>query len=447
MRENEQKDIEYLAKIKKVLVEVSKHVYRDLEFFYQADNKDKRRRIYNKEIEYNPENAYSIVCRTLCQIVSNICISEHKLNVELIRCDKDEFGHVDLLFTAPSGKKYIINCLSDLERIQLGMKTSRFASEQYFDERYGKILNKNEFSFLNEDEQKCIDNKIGYIRYMYTDELFKLLRDEFDSLKNILKEEESLRKTLLGENAPIEDVDKITLEQLTNIKVQFLLDYFNRRGGIIGYIELVRIYKIVSKLLFTKDELKIIHVTDCFFDRKGKNLEEKIWDTGEERVRFLKFKLGDDIYIITTVGNTYLHMHEEEYETFKEKNGVHEKEISKGDGIISENIRNKGMGINILKHPIVWNSLKELDKIAGTLSCEKVDELVRRIQQSPNEDITFQLKGNNVRVRLEENKIDITIAEKRHSYSYKNDELTVASNNETYVFHWKDEGSYEMERV
>ena len=175
-----QKDIEELKLVKDVLIKVSKRVYRDLEFFYQADNKKQRRKIYNREINYDPNNSYGIVCNTLCKIIQEICVNQYGLDIELITCDTDEFGHVDILVTTQSGNKYIINCLSDLERIQLGMKTTRFASEEYFDERYSSLLDKSTISFLSEEEKRKIDEDIGYLQLMYMDDFFDMLKSEFD---------------------------------------------------------------------------------------------------------------------------------------------------------------------------------------------------------------------------------------------------------------------------
>lgn len=447
MKNDKQEDIEDLQKIKQVLIQVSKNVYRDLEFFYQADNKKQRRKIYNKEIEYSPENSYAIVCRTLCSIVKDICVKEYNLNVGLIKCDTDEFGHVDILFTAKSGHKYIINCLSDLERIQFGMKSKRFAKEKYFDERYSNSLNKEEFRFLSDEEEKQIDENIGYYKYMYMDELFGLLRNEFDNLKNILKEDEKVRKMLLGEDFQKEDIDNITFEQLLNKKVRFLLDFCNKREGIIGHIELVRMYKLLSKQLFTKEELKKIQVADCFFDKKEKSPKEEIWNTGEDRTRFLRLRIEDDVYIITTKENTYLQMNPQEYEKFKKENDVYEKDISNIAGVISENIRNKGIGVNILKHKNVWKRLKDLDDLANNVNPEELDEIEKQIQECSSEKIIFELQGKTISIKLDEEQIDISVNEEHSSYKYENDELIEITEKGKFRHHYEDEGKYTIERI
>ena len=447
MENDKQEDMKDLQKIKQVLIQVSKNVYRDLKFFYQADNKEQRRKIYNKEFKYNPEKSYAIVCRTLCTIVRDICVNDYNLNVKLIKCDTDEFGHVDIMFTAKSGRKYIINCLSDLERIQFDMKANRFAKEKYFDERYGNLLKKEEFGFLSDEESKQIDENIGYFHYMYMDEFFSLLRSEFDNLKNTLKEDETFRKMFLGENAKKEDIDNLTLENLINVKARFLLDFCNQRKGVIGHIELVRMYKLLSKLLFTKEELKEIHVADCFFDKKESSPKEKIWNTGEERTRFLRLKIEDDIYIVTTKDNTYLQMTEKEYEELKKENDVYERDISNITGIISESIRNKGIGVNILKHKNVWKRLKELDDMANNINPEELDRIETQIQECSSGNITFKLQEKTITIKLDEEQVDFSIDGEKSSYKYLDDELIEETENGTFRHHFEDEGKYTIERI
>ena len=439
-----QKDIEELKLVKDVLIKVSKRVYRDLEFFYQADNKKQRRNIYNREINYDPNNSYGIVCNTLCKIIQEICVNQYGLDIETITCDTDEFGHVDILVTTQSGNKYIINCLSDLERIQLGMKTTRFASEEYFDERYSRIFDKSTISFLSEEENRKIDEDIGYLHLIYMDDFFDMLKSEFDDLKNTLQNDDSLRKSLLGEESQVEDVQSLTSEQLTDLKLRFLLDFCNQRAGLIGHIELIRIYKLLSKQLFSKDERKVINASDCFFDRKEKELKGDVWNTREDRVRFLKLSVEDDVYIVTTADNTYMHMTAKEYEEFKKDNNVHEKNISKTVGIISEAIRNKGIGVNILKHSSVIKKIKELDSMANSISPEELAKITTQIQQANPNCITFELNKCPVFIKLNETQVTIDINGKRSVYSFENDELIEINQNGKFKHTWIDEGKYDV---
>ena len=118
----------------------------------------------------------------MCKIIQEICVNQYGLDIELITCDTDEFGHVDILVTTQSGNKYIINCLSDLERIQLGMKTTRFASEEYFDERYSSLLDKSTISFLSEEEKRKIKNDVMGMVYQNP---VRGLRMDYSAASNI----------------------------------------------------------------------------------------------------------------------------------------------------------------------------------------------------------------------------------------------------------------------
>ena len=444
---NKQNDIEELKIVKKILIEVSKNVYRDLEFFYQSENKPQRRKIYNRQINYDSQNLYGVICKTLCEIVKEKCKNEHKLDIELISCDTDEFGHVDLLLTTKNGNKYIINCLSDLERIQMEMKTTRFATEEYFDERYIELLDKSTISFLSEEENMEIDKSIGYCNSIYMDDFFNRLKVEFNGLNETLKDDETLRKILLGEEAKVEDVEKLSVEQLTNIKLKFLLDFCNQRAGLIGHIELIRIYKILSKELFLKDELKKIQASDCFFDKKEKSFEEDVWNVKEDRVRFLKLKVGEDVYLLTTVNNTHKHMNIEEYENFKNANNVYEKAITRAFGTISETIRNKGVGVNILKHTIVDRIIKELDNKAGSISKKKQQKILKKIQQSDPNNIDFQLGEEKISIELGAEQMVIVINGEQSTYSFKDDNLVKVDANGVCLYVWKDEGEYDSREM
>ena len=444
MENSKKEDIQELQKVKEVLIEVSKNVYRNIEFFYKSEDKKRRRKIYNIQLDYDSDDSYGIVCNTLCKIVKEICVNKYGLNIELVSCDSDEFGHVDILLHTKNGNKYIINCLSDLERLQLGMKSKRFASEKYFDERYSKLFDKSEFSFLTEEDNKKIDENIGYYKSMYMDEFFDMIKSEFDEIKNLLKNDDSLRKTLLGDKSQIEDVENLTKEQLTNLKLKFLLDFCNKRSGIIGHIELIRIYKILSKKLFSEDEIKNIKSSDCFFDKKENEFKDEIWNVNEERIRFLKLQIEEDIYILTTTNNTYLHMKKDEYEIFKKENDIYEKSISGSVYEILENIKNKGIGINILMHPIVKNMIIRLDEISKEIPSEKLSKIIEQIKNANPNNINFELQGQNIFISISEEHILIGINNEITKYFLKNDELIMEKDGNIYTYQFIDEGKYNI---
>ena len=441
-------DLEELEQVKSVLLEIAKRVYRDLNFFYQAENKKQRRAIYNRKIKYESRGeTYGVVCKTLCEIVQKECKKRFGICTELISCDNDEFGHVDIVLITRGKNKYIINCLSDLERMQVGMRSKRFASEEYFDQRYANLLKKEDYNFLDNDENEMIDRNIGNFYLMYTDDFFKLLHEEFDNLLKSLKQEEGFRKILLGESSTKEDAEKLTKTDLINIKVKFLMDFCNQRKDMFGHIELVRIVKMVFKKIFSEEERNIMKIYDCFFDLNPDIQKDSIFKSQNERIRFLKIVVGEDIYMITNVKNKYKHCTQEEYANFKKENKVFEKPLAGSQGEVFEAIRNKGIGVNILKHFIVKQRLSEMDIFFSMLNDKEKSEVMNSINSSGN-NIKIKLNGKYINIQLGEDKIIIFDENGITEYYYENDELISKLNKTQKIcYHWRDEGQYEKKII
>jgi len=149
-----------LAITRNVLKKLSDIFYRDYTFFLNKENLVDRTDIYNKKIDIKNIEEFSIVCKTYCEIIKEILKENYDINSELISPFSDEFRHVDLMITTKDGKKYIIDPLSDLVEMQVGLKTNNFASKIYYDKNYKKIY--KEISFLTDEELEEIDDKIGY---------------------------------------------------------------------------------------------------------------------------------------------------------------------------------------------------------------------------------------------------------------------------------------------
>ena len=254
------RDIDMLINVRKYLIEISKNVYRDYNFFFQAENKEQRREIYNHDVKIDDSSeSYPIVCKSCCEMIKKDLISLYGYDVDVISCDSDEFGHCDILIKGD--KKYIINCLSDLELNQVGMRSHRFASYEYCKERYSELLNDENIGFLSVEEVKKIDESIGFFDGMYFDAVIDALAKEFKNFKFYLKSDEGLRDILLG-SVSDEYVDNMNIIDMLKAKFKFLCNYFNGRENIIGHIELIRIYKMLMKRFFSKEELKFHSYTD-----------------------------------------------------------------------------------------------------------------------------------------------------------------------------------------
>ncbi len=435
-------DIKMLMNIRKYLVDISKNVYRDYKFFFQAENKQQRREIYNHVVSIdNSSESYPVVCKSCCEMIKNELISLYGYNVEVISCDNDEFGHCDILVSGD--KKYIINCLSDLELNQIGMMSHRFASHEYCEERYPQFLSDSSMGFLSLDDVKKIDKCIGYYDGMYFDEVIDTLSREFHNFSYYLKNDEGLRDILIG-NVDENYIDSLDTLDMLKIKFKFLCNYFNGRENIVGHIELIRIYKMLLKKFFSKDELKYIKWNNCFFDRCDNSLDYSIFESTNDRVRFISFEIDDMVYLISTVSNEFVYISSDEWEKFKIYNTVVVNSISGSNNSISEYLRNKGIGVNIMKHSIVR---KILNSIEDCIFCTKDDagrrEVLNDVYNQGNEVFLTDDFNNNYCFFLDDDFIRITINGDTYLYNYVNDDLKMSNVDEDVVYKWRDEGKYD----
>lgn len=436
-----EKDIQMLTNIRSYLVEISGKVYRDYKFFFQAENKEQRRSIYNHTIEIKGDSeTYPIVCKSCCEKIKKDLISLYGYDVEVICCDSDEFGHCDIL--VHGDKDYIVNCLSDLELNQVGMKSKRFASRKYCEERYPELLGNKKMGFLSSEDVKKIDEKIGFFDGMYFDDVVERLAFEFHDFSKYLKEDEGLREPLIGK-VDESYVDNMDTLGLLKAKFKFLCNYFNGRENIIGHIELIRVYKMLMKKFFTKEELKLIKWNNCFFDRNSTSTNSPIFNTSQSRVRFISFEVGDMVYLISTVSNEFLYMSVSEWEKFKAFNGVVLSSISGSNESISEYLRNKGIGVNIMKHSVVKQLLTDVeDCIFSGKSESQKKEILNSVAEQGQEVVLSDDYGNEYRILLDDDFIEISINVDTYLYQYVDDNLVLSSDDEEVTYVWKDEGKY-----
>ena len=440
-----ERDIKMLTNVRKYLVDISKRVYRDYNFFFQAENREQRRKIYNHVVKIDDSfESYPVVCKSYCEMAKRDLVSLYGYDVEVISCDNDEFGHCDILVCGD--QKYIINCLSDLELNQLGMRSNRFASIDYCKERYPELLDDKSIGFLSFDELKIIDKCIGYYDGMYFDEVIDRLSIEFRNFRSYLIDDEGLRQILLGD-VSTSYVEGLDVLEMLKVKFKFLCNYFNGRENIIGHIELIGIYKLLMKKFFSKDELKYIKWSNCFFDRNDSKECFSIFNTNNRRVRFISFEIGDMVYLISTVSNEFMYMSLSMWERFKYTNNVVVSSISGSKDSISEFLRNKGIGVNIMKHSIVK---KMFNDIEDCIFCNKSDvekrEILDDIYNQGNNVLLSDDFGNNYCIFLDDSFIRITINGESYIYYFDDDDMNMSNSCENIVYKWKDEGKYE-ERV
>lgn len=437
------KDIEILLNVRKYLIEISSKVFRDYKFFFQAENKQQRREIYNHVVNIDDDSdSYPIVCKSCCEMVKNGLCSIYGYDIEVITCDNDEFGHCDIL--VHGDKDYIINCLSDLELNQIGMKSRRFASYEYCCERYLELCNSDKLGFLSSDEVLMIDKKIGFFNGMYFDEVINHLAYEFKDFRRYLIDDEGLRESLLG------DVDSYFVERMSDldllkIKFKFLCNYFNGRENIIGHIELVRVYKMLLNSFFSDEERKSINWNNCFFDIEKCDVDLPVFNTNQNRVRFISFQIDDMVYLISVVSNEFVYMNLREWEDFKFRNGVVVTSISGSNESISEYLRNKGIGVNIMKHSVVRKMLSDIeDCIFLDMTDSEKKQVLNDVYNQDNNVVLYDKSGNFYNIFLDNHFIKIYINDDSYIYYYVDDNLIMSCYDDSVIYKWRDEGVYEQ---
>lgn len=487
-------DIEMLKIVRRYLIDTSTKVYRDYKFFLQAENIPQRRKIYNSRVDLNSKEApQQVVCKTLCELAKRDLTEKYNLDVELITCDNDEFGHYDILVTNPAtGHKFVINCFSDLELNQCGMRSKRFASKAYIEERYPEKI--DEYSYITKEQLKEIDEELGYLEYgMYFDEYIALLAKEFENIKEHLVDDIGLRRSLdiyldidnnceecfknrqainqqirettdpkeiqiLRDYLQVIDrqesvfrdyikkiIDQFTTEDILHLKFEFLSRFFNDRGKIKGHIELTRFFKILIRKFFTAEEIDKFRAYNCYFDRDSSKKGIPLFSSfPDSRVRFICFDLSDTVFLASTTNKESLKMGKSEWESFKKINNVVCSQINTSPNTLAEVLRNEGIGVNILKHAVLKKKISNIEDIVfGDMSSQQT-------KMSPNSvsvlngDLKINSPDGRVfEILLNPDKIVISVDGKQTTYFYEGDTLTRIDEDGRFQYIWKDEGKYE----
>lgn len=344
-----------LAKARKLQILMAPFFARDYDFFYQPNNYSLKRKIYNRPVKLEAgKEKNTIVCKTLVDLACEI-LKENEIEARPITCDDDEFSHIDLEITTKSGKKYIINFLSDLELTQMGCKPKRFASSEYLEERYSD--KKDKYSCLEEEKLKEIDKKLNFLVYdMYLNDAIALMKSEFDNYPQILQsskeESDKKRERRLKKLKPIDTA---------KMKVDFIMKYFNYRGNIRSQIELIRYYKMLIGELLTKEEQKCVKLLNSHIKKSNGEYEylrpifDELYEDSDDKWRFLIISVGKKHYAVSCKEKSYVQFNQSE---MKEK--IDKGEISiaqKKKSILGEFIRNMGKNVRLVKHPVVQEEI------------------------------------------------------------------------------------------
>lgn len=307
--ENFKGDTRELAIIRYVMKEVSKIFYRDYTFFLNKENVNDRDYIYNKKIDLTNIENFNIVCKSYCNVIKELLKQNYNIDSELISPFDDRFRHVDLLIKTKSGNRYIVDPLTDLIEMQVGLRTNNFASKRYYDSLYTEII--ENVSFLDDKELEEIDDKIDYKNDgLYLDDFLKLLKIKLDNMEEILKKDESISINLLGRKY---DENKIYDSQLTDLKLRFISKYLNNRKNLNGMVDLLMFSNIMIKNLFTEKEQEKIHSYSFWVDErdlKDTNLRN-ILINKENRKRGVVISFNGRNYIFSLSPNSLEYGEEE----------------------------------------------------------------------------------------------------------------------------------------
>lgn len=275
------KDRYEIAIVRSTLKNLSNLFYRDYTFFLNKENLIDRKDIYNKKVDITDIKDFSIVCKTYCEIIKNVLKENYDIDSELISPFSDEFRHIDLMIVTKTGKRYIVDPLSDLVEMQVGIKTNNFASKDYYDKTYKGMY--KEISFLTDEELEEIDDRIEY-------------KNGNKYLNNSLEEIKSYFDSNMGQTINLESERDKIIEN----KLKYICENLNNRNRINGIVDLVMYINTVISKVFSKEEQSRIQVLNFFADEKdiiNKELD-LILDKKNKRDRGVVIKIGDKCFII-----------------------------------------------------------------------------------------------------------------------------------------------------
>jgi len=313
-----EKSKQEIAIVRLVLKELAGISYRDYTFFLNKENLIDRGNIYNKKLDLDNVHKFAIVCKSYCELIKKILKENYDIDAELISAFDDEFRHIDLMVKTKDGKSYIVDPLSDLLEMQVGMRTNNFASKEYYDDMYSQKL--QNISFLNEQELKEIDDKIGYKNNsVYLDDFFKLLKTKLDNIEDILSENQDISMNIFGKEYIGQEISD---SEKTELKLRLISQYLNNRENINGITELLMFSNINIKKIFTEEEQSKIKASSFFVDGvdiKDKNIKE-MFKTKEERKRGIVVSYNGRNFVFSLTPKTLEYKDEEWNKVVRENN-------------------------------------------------------------------------------------------------------------------------------
>lgn len=267
--------------------ELIRYVYLDLGKIFSFDlsfsfgNTKTKKRIYaNSKKEEDLDKAMEsniIICKSVSYIVEYI-LKNLGINIRTVVAPNDErkCPHMYNIVTPKEGEEYIIDLQADMENIQ----------SHSFTKNYGLSTKSNKTPVISRFDIEQMDRKLGFIddEHYYSDDYLYLLKSDIGYFTDFAEKVEFV----LG-NIDIHENKKI--------------EYAERKWH----------HEKLLKELFSLEELKKIHMIDCY-QGDGEKRQYK-------NCMAVERKNGTDIYIYSVEKNRYCKMTIQEFAE-QVKNGL-----------------------------------------------------------------------------------------------------------------------------
>ncbi len=476
LSENERKNLSEdeieLAKARKLEILLIPIIRRNFQFFYAGGDLKGKAKAYRETLSKeklesglkSKNKNIATVCKPLCETVSEI-LRDNGIKATTVSCDTDMFRHTDVLLETKNGKKYIINYLEDIERIQTGMDTPDFASEPYYIRRYKKFNDNNaittdgkniaEIAFLTSDELRKIDNALGYTQHnMYMNDVINQIKNEFSNYRKIMAENECVSAKIdtneeytdeqkaKAKKEIYDKYSKMTEDEILESKIDWLFNYFNDRMSIKGHTDFVMFYsRLLLKEVLTDEEYSKINRYDCFINMKKlpkENIIDEVLDKDNPdnsvKSYFCVLELGDNFYIFSTKPNEYKKLDKKQFEELSQYANISKSEKPTD---LMLYLCDRGNALPLVFHPLgskILNDRAEL--IDKNLSPE---ERIKAIEELSKQIITTDEPVTSILIPYADGK-------SKYLYINENDEFVIKENNKETIYHYdKENDKFDIE--
>lgn len=282
---NQNPDISEEKLIRYVYWDLGKRFSFNLDFFYT--NRKTKQRIYaNSKSEEDLEEAMGsgiVICRSAAYLLEYI-LKKQGINIRTVVAPNDtrKCPHMYNIVTPKNGEEYIIDLQEDMQNIQ----------SHSFTKNFGLSTKPKKMPVISRFTIEQMDRELGYIddNNYYSDDYLYLLKSDIGYFTDFAE------------------------------KVQFVLENIDiHENPDIQYQERKWHHDKILKELFSAEELKRIHLIDCY-QGDGEEREYK-------NCIAIERSKGTDIYMYAVEQNRYLKMTIQEFAKQVQNGLIHEQGI------------------------------------------------------------------------------------------------------------------------